>query len=267
MTTSAFIQDHRVVNPSCVRVVATVTDADGKFESKSCLDALRKATGHKLMPVPNSFAVCEQGKTRKVISGYMSLSKEVIPLSENQEPTDIHGFQAFSSNMFMDDNEKLWELKAGQNGRNLILAHTESTNDEIETLMASVSSDAFSSMSNALSSISHSLDNNAQQIANNDFIAFVNESSELEQAIVIGELENDVLLVATASGEKEISRYTAAHVVHANQLEYTMPSMEATAGVGQTERQKLTDYYTKLFDYNHSYRDKILAIVNGHAFC
>lgn len=269
---SASIRDYTVVNEKAVRVTAVINLVNQQplesVSSTEIREALGAATGHKMQAIPDTFIARDKGKDRMVVTGFMGLSSGVISIPENKTVEEVTGFQSFSSNMFLDDEENLWELSA-VGGRNLIRSHAANSAHELEQLMASFSSaTSFASMSNYENKATAQANADQASVIGGDLITFMcSESGYLDSALVVASVDDDSLLCVSSAGaftldRKEVVSAAAGVVANSNMVH---PEMVSVSSIGQTDVTKLTDYYTKLFSHNQEYLNKILAMIKQHA--
>lgn len=269
---SATIRDYTVVNDKAVAVTAIINLQNHspleKVNQQEVLQALSAATGHKMQAIAGTFALRDKGNDRHVVTGFMGLSSGVISIPEGKSVEEATGFQSFSANMFLDDEENLWELSTS-GGRNLIRSHTENSMNELETLMASFSSQSFSSLSNYDKQATSAHRADQLQVAGGDMITFMcSESGHVDSALVVAAIDEEQLLCVSSTGAFQIERSevvaSAAEVVASSEIQH--PEMVATASFGQTEISKLTDYYTKLYGHNTEYLEKVIGVIKQHAY-
>lgn len=268
MNVSAHIRNYEVVNNTTAHVVASLNFASESSDSEIRL-ALQKATGGKLSAVEGTTILREDGKTRKVVSAFMTLASEVKSIPDEVSVVEATGFRALSSNMFMDDNENLWELKS-EGGRNLVRTHIENNMQEMEQLMASVSSDSFASMSSSATMLD-AIKKERMAVDGGDMITYVSESGALESTLVIASIQGDEdhLLCLSSDGEEgvQVNRNCVSMFVKGqnfvDNLEQPegMPSMSGAVNV-----DTLVDYYSRVFGYNQDYLAMLTQRIRNHAF-
>lgn len=268
MTVSAHIRNYDVVNNTTAHVVASLNFAS-ESSAQDVRTALQVATKSKLTPVEGTVVLREDGRDRKTVSAFMTLASEVIAVPEEKTVIESTGFTALSSNMFMDDNENLWELKS-EGGRNLVRTHVQNNMEEMEQLMASVSSSTFTSVSSS-SSVMDSIAKERMSIEGGDMINYVSESGKLESTLVIAEIqgEDNSLLCLSSDGEDgvTISRNLVSMFAKAGQFIEGIQQPEGMASVsGSVNVDTLVDYYSRVFGYNQEYLAKLTQRIKSHAF-
>lgn len=269
MTVSAQIRNYDVVNNVTAHVVASLNFASESATSADIRTALQKATKSKLSAIEGTVILREDGKTRKTVSAFMTLSSEVISVPEEKSVVEMTGFRALSSNMFLDDNENLWELKS-EGGRNLVRSHLENNMVEMEQLMASVSSTSFSSMSSSDGTMAV-INGERSLIKGGDMITYVSESGTLESTLVMATVQGDedTLLCLSADGEDSLTlnRNSVSLFVGAEQFQSQLEQPEGMAAMsGAVNVDAIVDYYSRVFGYNQDYLAQLTSRIKNHAF-
>lgn len=268
MTVSAHIRNYDVVNNTTAHVIASLNFAS-ESGAQDVRTALQLATKSKMTPVEGTVVLREDGRDRKTVSAFMTLASEVISVPEEKTVVESTGFKALSSNMFMDDSENLWELKS-EGGRNLVRTHVENNMEEMEQLMASVSSSTFTSVSSS-SGVMDAIAQERMNIEGGDMINYVSESGKLESTLVIAEVQgdSDSLLCLSSDGEDgvTISRKAVAMFAKAGQFIEGIQQPEGMASMsGAVNVDTLVDYYSRVFGYNQEYLAKLTDRIKSHAF-
>ncbi len=268
MNVSAHIRNYEVVNNTTAHVIASLNFAS-EASAQDIRNALQVATKSKLTPVEGSVILREDGKSRKIVSAFLTLSSAVISVPEEVSVSEATGFRALSSNMFMDDAENLWELKA-EGGRNLVRTHIENNMAEMEQLMASVSSCAFSSESSSTSML-NTIATERMSIGGGDMITYVSESGKLESTLVMATVQGDdnTLLCLSSDGEDgvQLSRNCVSMYVKGSQFHGELEQPEGMAAMaGAVNVDSIVDYYSRVFGYNQDYLAKLVDRIKNHAF-
>ena len=272
MSTTAFIRSHQPVNSKTVRVVATLVSEAGTFSKESVRTALQAATKSKFAPVADSVILREDGATRRTVSAFMKLASDVISIPETQTVESATGFRALSSNMFLDDNENLWELNS-ESGRNLVRTHIENNMEEMTQLMQSVSSVEFSSLSSVGDiNLANALDQELLGVQGGDWVSYVSESGDLESTGVIATSDDDpntlLCLSSDMTAGVELNRNSVVGYMsgadYINQLE--QPEGIASMSGGTCNVNTLVDYYSRVFGYNKEYLAKLTERIRAHSY-
>lgn len=135
MKATAHIKQHQIIDAQTALVDAVITsNSHDCIDSESAAIALQAATGHNMVAVAGSGQVLEHTPYRTVIRGMMAVASEAIPFQAGMD-----GFTSISSNVYMDDKEKIWSLRENEAGKVLVKSHVIDDQEEISALLSQCS--------------------------------------------------------------------------------------------------------------------------------
>lgn len=271
---NAKIRDYQVINGDHVLVTASVNhQVDAQINPADVLISLHNATGGRLSAVAGSFVTLGEEPVRTIVQGVMSMSRAVIPFSDNLEQ---QGFRSLSSNMFLDQNEQIWSVQEGENGGKVCVRSNAIDNpEELQGLLAkcttTISAGADPSYFTAVASGQVATPNGG------DFLTFVDSGQTKFGVVVASVYENEQadsytgdVIVLASDGDQEVKISDAQIVANVGAVNYEdLPEeLAATAAgnVGKSQIGQMVDYYKKVFSYRPDFFKQLEQRIRQHSY-
>ena len=269
------IRDYEIVNGDHVLVTASVHHSRGEsVDAKQAMVQMHNETQGKLSAVAGSFVVLNDEPVRKVIQGMMALSHAALPVTDNMEEL---GFRSLSKNMFLDDQERIWNVEETESGRIAVRSNTVDNPEELAGLLAQcsvpISKGSDPQYFSALASSSSTVANHPKS---GDYVSFVDAGRTQFGFVISPEFESDSsasytgnLSVLASDAEKPVTISDKQVVGNMGFVDYPEPEQEASAAVGnvgKTQVQQLVDYYRRVYSYAPKYFAELQKRIRQHVF-
>lgn len=243
------LQDYQMITPSLARVVLTLTGSMPRREEiRASVAELFK--GHAA-PVSNSFRELPQtGGTRTVV-GFVKASAEVRFMDEKGGK-----MKAMASNLMMDEtDESMWEIRNGASGNYLV----KQGNEDLSELAYSVKARRIGmpTLSNLES----------MPAETKEFAAFVDTKiEEVMYGYVVGSVGGKTQVIAYGETDTvDIDNDQLVEVSNLDGEDIKALGIEMAAAVAG-DRAAMIEYYKKAYSYDPSYIQKIIEMIDQHAF-
>lgn len=216
-------------------------------------------------PIHGSFMSLASDSAKVVFEGVVGVVDERIVLTEETKDR----FKAIASNMFMDEDENIWSLKATATGQVLVKAQSADDFAVMQQLMACASVDHNDfSMRNVG-------EKNAMiraSIQGGDLITYVSpNTATVEMGIAVASLENEdgsdtfMMNVVRPNGQQELVHRemivgTASHEVEEDQEDQEL----ATAA--SIDMNMIAAYYARMFARRPEYYEMFMQRFRSHTF-
>lgn len=257
----ATIHEYTQLTPSLARVTVTLHGKPGS----DFLQEVSAALGEDLAPVSNSFRVLRD----TTCIGFVYASRATIPLSDAKPGA---GYREIAANIYMDDNDVVWDVKNGAGGR--YLARQGATDMSALLEQARVSpSGSVPRMSRVQAAVAEP----------NDFVAFVNpgpRTSEVDYGACLGKDAKTGDYVVLSSLTSQMLLVKPALIVSSVTLNRAdMPTAELllkreaadagrsrVAASGKDGVLTPKEYYTKLYSYAPEYLAEVIKQIDAMGF-
>jgi hypothetical protein len=243
------VNDYEMVTPTLARVMLTYTGDVPRSQEEIRAEVARMFQG-LASPVAESFRKVQNG----VVAGYIKTSREVREF----DPSVVTAgkMKEMAANLLMDKtDESLWEKKSGASGDYLV----RQGNDDLSGLVHLATNKQIGQPTFA-----HLASMPAEQ---KEFAAFVStESEEVEHGYVVASADNKMTVVPFgADAAVEIQTAQLVEVINLDGEDAkalgTVMAPEVAADKGA-----MVEYYRKAYSYAPDYIQKIIDIINQHAF-
>lgn len=269
---TANIKNHRQIDDATVIVSASLSHGRDLPEMASVSASLGAQTDHSLTVIPGSIRVIEKSPFRSTVTAAMRPSTEAIPFTKN-----MPGFSALSSNVYMDESDRMWTLENNADGKVLVRSHIADDSDDIAHLMQSCSS--FNGSSNldvaSMRSVSSAGLMAAMTLEPSDVISFVRNGNLELGAVISSESSEQGTTFRAMSFSADPNEGSFAF--NPDQLIHNFGDADGsitfpedttmTALSGNARAADLVDYYRKLYGHNQEFLNKLLGQINAYAFC
>lgn len=254
------------------RVVANVIHTAASRANPNLIgEVLREKTQNRLTAVAGSFRTVDEGPLSSVITGVLAFNRESIAIASSE---DLQGFTAVASNMFMDVEDRMWNLHKTESGSLLVRSTGIDDDQELVGLLASLSSSPQTSgESRQLSATASSVRN---RIAGGQYVSFVNANNMLAQGFVVVTAadSDDVVVLTDEKAEPEAIKANAITEIHdlgqdAPQVELTeqeQVDVAVASAAGRITLDMMVDYYRRMFAASPEYFEMFKSRLLSHAF-
>lgn len=263
------IKSFAKAGPGLARVVVDVTHTSESRADKSMVATeIRKKLQGKLECVAGSFTTLEKGKFMDRITGVIGAVRESIAVNG---ASDMKGFRAMASNMFMDDEKDMWVLRKNDSGQLLVKATGIEDDLALVNLLDSVSSAGYRSGGDHARMTAQCSSTKAQ---GGDFVSFVDVNNTIHSAFVVATVSGtEDLVVAQAEGEPEVINQGAVIEIHDQEK---FPVVEDTAeekveqavasARGTSSVETIVEYYRKIYSSNPEFFKEFESRIRSHSY-
>ena len=250
------------IDGNFARVVGTVR---ASATAQQVLAAARNL--HKrFVPVQNSFTAIASNKITTTYEGIIASLPERIVLDETNEGN----YSAIAStNMYMDEEEKLWSMVKTDAGKILISSHASDESEVMANLMKSVAS------AHVEQDVQHRMsvaDASRQGIQGGDLVSFVSQAGAVQMGFVVAAVANadgsDAgLSVVTQLNEDihHIDRNMVVAFVSADQVEGDEEAQLEAVAAGNINFDMIANYYRRVFARRPEYFEAFMERFRNHA--
>ena len=253
--------DQRIVSVS-----ALLMGVGKDVNSDEVFAALSAATNNTMRVIPGSvIRLDDVGIGQVAVAAALTPATRTLPSSHRAHMTSV------SSNIFMDDNERLWALRGDGNDRVLVMSASEDPDTLIE-MMASCSSDHENELIIARDSyLRKAIDSHKSVIASvsgGDMVSYV-DGGEVGVAFVAastsGSEELHVFNVASQSAST-INRGQVVAKVECDAIKYPDEVQLSESGVAAGGLKTIIDYYRRVFGHAPEYFKELEACIRQHSY-
>ena len=255
------------------RVTVEVTHNRHSREDHNLIsESMSKVFENKLAAVCGSFKSVDKAPYTERIEGMVRVNTESVGFQEG-----MTGFRSVSSNIFMDDEEKMWTLRKTEAGDILVKGTGIEDHESLRGLLDVVCASGYS-LSSEFKKAEAALAAAQAGITGGDFIQYVSENSgNVNFGFVVASAEDNQLIVLPidASPESEGEVIQKAAVVTSFDVE-SFPEPELSeqeqmdAAVctarGVVNLSTLLDYYKKVFARSPAFYAEFAKRARAHAF-
>ena len=253
--------DQRIVSVS-----ALLMGVGKDVNSDEVFAALSAATNNTMRVIPGSvIRLDDVGIGQVAVAAALTPATRTLPASHRAHMTSV------SSNIFMDDNERLWALRGDGKDRVLVMSASEDPDTLIE-MMASCSSDHENELIIARDSyLRKAIDSHKNVIASvsgGDMVSYV-DGGEVGVAFVAastsGSEELHVFNVASQSAST-INRGQVVAKVECDAIKYPDEVQLSESGVAAGGLKTIIDYYRRVFGHAPEYFKELEACIRQHSY-
>ena len=243
------VNDYDMVSPTLARVMLTYTGNVPQSQEEIHAEVSRLFNG-LASPVADSFRKVKDG----VVAGYIKTSREVRDFDASA--VTAGKMKEMAANLLMDKtDESLWEKKSGASGDYLV----RQGNDDLSGLVHLATNKQLGQPTFA-----HLASMPAEA---KEFAAYVSkESEEVEHGYVVASVDGK--MTVTPFGADETVEIQMAQLVEVINLDGEDAKAAGTVMAAEVAADKnaMTEYYRKMFSYAPDYVQKIIDMINSHAF-
>lgn len=266
------IRDFAVIDGNHVMVTASVHHArNTEVNPKDVMVSLHNETQGKLSAVAGSFVKIGNEPVRTLVQGVMSLSHAVLPVSDNMEK---HGFKAIASNIFMDQDENIWNVEEAEGGKVAVRSNTIDNPDELQGLLAKCSTEQVAGTDPFYFESVASAQVDAPE--SGSFCTFVQEGKTVFGVVVSSVFETEdprsytgeVVVLANGADQptKIDDKLLVANAGHIDYPEVEELESAAAGNVGKSQIDQMVDYYRKVFGHSPEFFAQLEQRIRKHTF-
>lgn len=252
------------INDKYARVTGTIRAT----ASAEQLIASVTRLGDRLQAVAGTFVKVNKTGLHNTVEGIVTVHQERVALTD----ANSDSFKAVSSSMYLDDEEKIWNLKRTPAGDILIRANTGDEDEVLNGMMKCVASNVASDRD--LVRQMSDCDASRQSIQGGDLAMFVGREDKVVMGFVVAAVANadgsDAgLAMVTRSMEdvEMIDRNQVVSFVRGAELELPQDeAVKALASGGRVDMDFIADYYRRVFMRDPAYFEKFMERFNNHVF-
>lgn len=227
--------------------------------------------GDRLAAVAGSFTTLHENGIHRTVEGIVTLHRERVVMNDSNR----EHFKAVSSSLYLDAEEKLWNIQRTAAGDILIRAQASDEEEILTNMLKSIASSVGNDAdSRQLVRQVSECDASRMEIQGGDLVAFVGNNNMVEMGFVIAAVANadnsDAgLSVVTRAMEDSIliDRNKVVTFVAGDQLD--MPEDEAVKAIasgGRINMDMIADYYRQVFQRDPEYYEKFMERFRSHVF-
>lgn len=264
----AFIHKIDQLNDNQSVAIVRLTHAPNENIAENLGAIVSASCNREYLPVPGATTMVTEGKTESFVRTIMNRMQDIVPLADMGDK-----FQALSKNMYMDQSERLWDLRMSDSGEQVLVRQSEaSDNADLIAMIRSTSGASNVNLNAQLPEVARSISHIELVLASatgGDMISYVSESGDLKVGFVAANVtdDNSLLVVDLEGKEEQINSMSMVSVLSGDELdEAHMPAVDSVSAAGGVNVQKLLDYYAQVYRYSPAYYDKVATIIRGHSF-
>jgi hypothetical protein len=233
-------------------------------------ESLSKMFDNHLAPVVGSFMSLDKAPYTERIAGIVRVNTQSVPMSAAKD------FRSVSSNIFMDDEDKMWVLRKTEAGDILVKNTGIEDHESLRGLLDVVCSSGYSLSSEFNTSVS-SIKKMQSEVQGGSYIQYVSAlSTETKFGFVVASTDDGKLIVLPSDGSAEEGEVVEQEAVVSNHDTDEMPDVETSEQEKMDEAVSvsrgvvgisvLLDYYKKVFARSPKFYAEFAKRVKGHAF-
>lgn len=265
------VMGYALAGEGLARVTVEVAhNRDSRENHDLVMQSVSKAFDNKLSPVAGSFRSIDKAPYTERVVGVVRINTQAVPVDAAQNMRSV------SSNIFMDDEDKMWVLRKTEAGDILVKNTGIEDHDSLRSLMDVVCSGGFS-LSSEFARSESKVDTMQANVRGGSYIQYVSSAStETKFGYVVAEADGEKLIVLPQDGSSEEGEVVdrAAVVEEYNVEDAPQPEMSeqeqmdeaVSISRGVVDLSMLLSFYKKVFARSGKYYDEFAKRVRGHAF-
>lgn len=245
------LQDYRMISPTVARVVVTLTGQPPvKEQLRASIAELFKDAAS---PITASFRLLSNGGSIQSIVGYVKTAAAVLPM----DTVDQSKYKVMASNLLMDKaDETLWEMRSGASGKYLVKQGDEDLSELAYTL------------NHKKANLPTLAQVECASAEAKEFAAYVDLTlGEVQHGYVVGNDDGKIQVLAFDDEGPEvldINPEQMVEIVNLDGEDVKQTGLEMAAG--PMDRAAMVEYYKKAYSYSPDYIQKIIEMIDQHAF-
>lgn len=264
---------YELAGDGLARVVAEVTHNRFSREDHSLVaQSLSKEFDNKLTPVTGSFKSFDKAPYSERITGVIRINTQSVPMDAAKN------FRSVSSNIFMDDEDKMWVLRKTEAGDLLVKNTGIEDHDSLRGLLDVVCSSGYS-LSSEYKRAQTSLSSMRSHVEGGSFVQYVSQhSAETKFGFVVASTSDDKLIVLPTDSEKEsegevvdknavVSEHDTEEMPEVELSEQEKMDQAVSVSRGVVDVSTLLDFYKKVYARSPKFYEEFAKRARAHAFC
>lgn len=258
------VQKVTPINEKYARVTGTIRATATAEQLRNAVTRL----GDRLCAVAGSFVKVNKTGMAHTVEGIVTVHQERIALT----PEIRDNFKAVSSSMYLDEEEKIWNLKRTPAGEILIRAAVGDEDTLLSNMLQSVASS--SPQSRDVHRQASECDASRASIQGGDLALFVGSEGTPVMGFVVAAVANadgtdaGLSMVTRSMEDVElIDRNQVVAFVAGSELELQKDdAVKALASGGRVDMDFIANYYRQVFMRDTAYFEKFMERFNAHVF-
>lgn len=252
-------------------IVAEVAHTRDSRENHALVgESLSRVFENKLTAVACSFLSIDKAPYTERIAGVVRVNTQVAP-------ANAPGFRSVSSNIFMDDEEKMWVLRKTEAGDILVKSTGIEDHHSLKGLLDVVCSGGYS-LSSEFRAAQTSLSKMRQSIAGGDFVHYVSQhSADTKFGYVVASDVEGKLIILPQDGSSEegevvdpaavVNKVDVADAPEPEMSEQEKMDQAVSVSRGVVDMSTLLSFYKKVYARSGPYYNELAKRIRAHAFC
>lgn len=260
-----------VAGSGLARIVANVVHTDASRQNPELVtQAIAKKFENQLQAVAGSIHVVDSGPLTDTITGVLGVQRETIAVNGSD---NLKGFKAVASNMYLDDEDRMWTLNTTAAGNLLVRANGVEDDAALLNMLSAVASAAQTSTESVnLRAVASSV---RQSLAAGQYVSYVNVNNVLAHGYIVAMAGDETALVL-APGQEEAETINVNAVVASHEIsdevlldldEDEKTQIAIASARGAVPIEAMVDYYRRVFIRSPEYFQQFEQRLRGHAFC
>lgn len=258
------VQKVTPINSKYARVTGTIRATASAQQLRQAVSQL----GDRLCAVAGTFVKVNKTGMSHTVEGIVTVHQERIALT----PEVRDRFKAVSSSMYLDEEEKIWNLKRTPAGDVLIRANVGDEDELLSNMLQSVASS--SPQSRDVQRQASECDASRASIQGGDLAVYVGRDEQPVMGFVVAAVANadgtdaGLSMVSRSMEDVElIDRNQVVAFVTGNELELPEDeAVKALASGGRVDMDFIANYYRQVFMRDPAYFEKFMERFNAHVF-
>jgi hypothetical protein len=253
------------------RVVVEVAHTRHSREDHNLVSqSMDRIFDNKLTAVCGSFKSIDKAPYTERLAGIVRVNTQAVPAQGAQ------GFRSVSSNIFMDDEDKMWVLRKTEAGDILVKSTGIEDHASLRGLLDVVCSSGHS-LSSEFRRAEQSISAMQQSVSGGDFVQYVSQhGNETKFGYVVASTDDGKLIVLPSDGTVEegevvepaaiVSVEDTAEAPEPEMSEQEQMDQAVSVSRGVIDLSTLLDYYKKVFARSGTYYQEFAKRVRAHSF-
>lgn len=233
-------------------------------------ESLSKMFENRMSTVHGSFRSIDKAPYTERVVGMVRVNTDAIPMSAAKN------FRSVSSNIFMDDEEKMWVLRKNESGDILVKNTGIEDHDSLRKLLDVVCHSGHS-LSSEFRTAEASISSMQNRVAGGSYVQYVSAHGvDTRFGYVVAATDDDKLIVLPAGDEAPegevvdrnavVSECDTADAPDIKMSEQENMDDAVSVSRGVVGVSTLLDFYKKVYGRSGNYYEELAKRIRGHAF-
>lgn len=225
---------------------------------------------NRLSPVAGSFRSIDKAPYTERVVGVVRINTQAIPLEAAKN------MRSMSSNIFMDDEDKMWVLRKTEAGDILVKNTGIEDHESLRSLMDVVCSSGYS-LSSEFARSESKVDTMQANVHGGDYVQYVSvASAETKFGYVVAEADGEKLIVLPQDGTADegevveraavVDKYDTEDAPEPEMSQQEQMDQAVSISRGIVDLSQLLSFYKKVFARSGKYYEEFAKRIRGHAF-